>query len=165
MRRSSSARTKPVRQEDREEPRRSSGRVKNENVTNGRSAMSSHLLVVGTGGGCGDERGPGACPGGQTRRQGPVRPEDRIPTRTGTTQSGREEKGPPSPLRNCAFLVGRPGCVSTLEGIRTISLPLARICEEFSHGAQDYGGPRSRSTSTLARVMVDANFPVATSCS
>jgi hypothetical protein len=38
MRRSSSARTKPALQEDREEPRRSSGLVKNENVPNGRSA-------------------------------------------------------------------------------------------------------------------------------
>src|SRR5215469_10142861 len=38
MRRSYSARTKPALQEDREEPRRSSGMVKNENVPNGRSA-------------------------------------------------------------------------------------------------------------------------------
>src|SRR5215472_10111802 len=38
MRRSYSARTKPALQEDREEPRRSSGMVKNENVTNVRSA-------------------------------------------------------------------------------------------------------------------------------
>jgi len=45
---------------------------------------------VGTRGGCGDGRGPCACPAGQTIHQGEVRHAGRIPPRTGTR--------PPHPL-------------------------------------------------------------------
>src|SRR5438046_260010 len=46
--------------------------------------MGASPRPVGTGGGVGWLRGPGACPGGNTMRQGFVRHEGRIPTRTGT---------------------------------------------------------------------------------
>jgi hypothetical protein len=39
---------------------------------------------VGTRGGCGEGRGPGACPGGNTMRLGSVRPTGLIPPRTST---------------------------------------------------------------------------------